>query len=139
MKNLYSKLMMGFILLSTSTINAQTTYCVPSQTPQHWINAPAEPITSVILSQGSSVLINQQSTSSVSASTPKYEDYSGVIANVVRGESYTLKVKGNTDGNNNCYITLYIDWNGDGVFSNSTPTNLAEQQAWTQQKKSINI
>jgi len=135
MKNLYSKLMMGFLLFSTSTINAQTTYCVPSQTPQHWISASAEPITSVVLSQGSTILINQQSTSSVSTSTPKYEDYSSIVANVVRGESYTLKVKGNTDGNNNCYITLYIDWNGDGVFSNSTPTNLAEQQAWTQQKE----
>ncbi|KAA5532776.1 GEVED domain-containing protein [Paenimyroides baculatum] len=127
MKNFYSKLMMGFLLLSTSTINAQTTnYCAP--TWSGWaVNEPTEPITSVQFGTGTGS-INNTTSATVSASTPRYEDFSTTSMNVQRGQTYDLKVKGNTDGNNTNYITIYFDWNGDGVFSNATPANAAAQQ-----------
>lgn len=123
--------MMGFLLLSTSTINSQTTYCVP--TWSGWaVNEPTEPITSVQFGTGAGS-INNTSAATVSATTPRYEDFSTISMNVQRGQTYDLKVKGNTDGNNTNYITIYFDWNGDGVFSNSTPANAAAQQVLTNQ------
>lgn len=132
MKNFYSKLMLGFLLLSTSTINAQTpTYC-----PLTWsgwaVNEPTEPITSVQFGTGTGS-INNTTSATVSASTPRYEDFSTTSMNVQRGQTYDLKVKGNTDGNNTNYITVYFDWNGDGVFSNATPANATAQQQLTNQ------
>lgn len=127
MKNFYSKLMLGFLLLSTSTINAQTTtYCVP--TYSGWaVNEPAEPITLVQFGTGTAS-INNPSSATVSTSTPRYEDFSSISMNVQRGQTYDLKVKGNTNGNFTNYFTIYFDWNGDGVFSNATPANAAAQQ-----------
>lgn len=131
MKNLYSKLMMGFLLLSTSTINAQTTHCPP--TWGGWsANLPPEPITLVQFGTGAGS-INNPSTDAILSTTPRYEDFSSISMNVQRGQTYDLKVKGNTDGNNINYITVYFDWNGDGVFSNSTPTSAAAQQQLTNQ------
>lgn len=132
MTNFYSKLMLGFLLLSTSTINAQTTtYCAP--TWSGWaVNEPTEPITSVQFGTGPGS-INNTTSATVSASTPRYEDFSTTSMNVQRGQTYDLKVKGNTDGNNTNYITVYFDWNGDGVFSNATPANAAAQQVLTNQ------
>ena len=131
MKNFYSKLMMGFLLLSTSTINAQRNYCVP--TWGGWsANLPPEPITLVQFGTGAGS-INNPSTDAILSTTPRYEDFSSISMNVQRGQTYDLKVKGNTDGNNTNYITIYFDWNGDGVFSNSTPTSAAEQQQLTNQ------
>lgn len=132
MNNFYSKLMLGFLLLSTSTINAQTTtYCAP--TWSGWaVNEPTEPITSVQFGTGTGS-INNTTSATVSASTPRYEDFSTTSMNVQRGQTYDLKVKGNTDGNNTNYITVYFDWNGDGVFSNATPANAAAQQVLTNQ------
>jgi len=124
--------MLGFLLLSTSTINAQTTtYCAP--TWSGWaVNEPTEPITSVQFGTGTGS-INNTTSATVSASTPRYEDFSTTSMNVQRGQTYDLKVKGNTDGNNTNYITVYFDWNGDGVFSNTTPANAAAQQVLTNQ------
>jgi len=132
MKNFYSKLLLGFLLLSTSTINAQTTtYCAP--TWSGWaVNEPTEPITSVQFGTGTGS-INNTTSATVSASTPRYEDFSTTSMNAQRGQTYDLKVKGNTDGNNTNYITVYFDWNGDGVFSNTTPANATAQQVLTNQ------
>ncbi len=132
MKNFYSKLMLGFFLLSTSTINAQTpTYCAP--TYSGWaVNEPAEPITLVQFGTGAGS-INNSSSAIVSTTTPRYEDFSSISMNVQRGQSYVLKIKGNTNGNFTNYFTIYFDWNGDGVFSNSTPANAAAQQVLTNQ------
>jgi len=124
--------MLGFLLLSTSTINAQTTtYCAP--TWSGWaVNQPTEPITSVQFGTGTGS-INNTTSATVSASTPRYEDFSTTSMNVQHGQTYDLKVKGNTDGNNTNYITVYFDWNGDGVFSNATAANAAAQQVLTNQ------
>jgi len=132
MKNFYSKLMLRFLLLSTSTINAQTTtYCAP--TWSGWaVNKPTEPITSVQFGTGTGS-INNPSSATVSTTTPRYEDFSSISMNVQRGQSYVLKVKGNTNGNFTNYFTIYFDWNGDGVFSNATPANATAQQQLTNQ------
>ena len=124
--------MLGFLLLSTSTINAQTTtYCPP--TWGGWsANLPPEPITLVQFGTGVGS-INNPSIDAILSTTPRYEDFSSISMNVQRGQTYDLKVKGNTDGNNINYITVYFDWNGDGVFSNSTPSSAAAQQQLTNQ------
>lgn len=124
--------MLGFFLLSTSTINAQTpTYC--ASTYSGWaVNEPAEPITLVQFGTGTGS-INNPSSATVSTTTPRYEDFSSISMNVQRGQSYVLKVKGNTNGNFTNYFTIYFDWNGDGVFSNATPANATAQQQLTNQ------
>lgn len=45
-----------------------------------------------------------------------YEDFTSLMANVQRGEIYTLTVKGNTNGNFEHDIRVFIDWNNDGQF-----------------------
>lgn len=120
----------------TVTIDMVTpAYCIP--TYSGWaVDEPAEPITLVQFGvvENLSDAINQTSSSEVSTSTPRYEDFSAVSSvTVTRGESYTLKVKGNTNGNNTNYITIYFDWNGDGTFSNATPADAAAQQQLTNQ------
>lgn len=105
------------------------TYCTP--TYSGWaVNEPAEPITSVQFGVDENVAnaINQTSTSEVSVETPRYEDFSAISVDVTKGNTYTLRVKANTNGDNTNYITIYFDWNGDGTFSNRTPENEAEQQ-----------
>ncbi len=109
-------------------------YCEP--TWSGWaVNEPTEPISLVQLGVDEAVsgAINNASTALVSSDTPRYEDFSSTVMSVTRGESYTLKVKGNTDGDQTNYITVYFDWNGDGVFSNGTPADEAEQQQLTNQ------
>lgn len=116
-------------LLATCTnLQAQTTYCSP--TWSGWaVNEPTEPITLVQFGTGTGS-INNSSTDVVSALTPRYEDYSSISMDVEQGKTYTLKVKGNTDGNNTNYITVYFDWDGDGTFSNITPPDAASQQSY---------
>lgn len=137
MKKRYLKkgaILLCLCLLTAFSVSGQNTYCEP--TWSGWaINEPTEPITLVQLGQNGVNGINNPTSDVVSSDTPRYEDFSAISMNVVRGESYTLKVKGNTDGNNTNYITVYFDWNGDGTFSNSTPANIEEQQQWTNQKE----
>ncbi|MDM1046331.1 VCBS repeat-containing protein [Myroides sp. 1354] len=45
-----------------------------------------------------------------------YEDFTSLTANVQRGQTYTLTVKGNTNGNFEHDIRAFIDWNNDGQF-----------------------
>ncbi len=121
------------VTISSSTPTAPV-YCTPSYTG--WaINEPAEPITLVQLgvAEGAPGAINNSSVNEVSTTTPRHEDFSSISMDVVRGESYTLLVKANTNGNNTNYITVYFDWNGDGTFSNATPADAAAQQQLTNQ------
>lgn len=101
-------------------LNAQN-YCQP-QPGAVGANAATEPISLVRFGSGPDA-INNASSSEVSASIPKYEDFSNISMNVAKGSTYTLMVKGNTDGNSTNYITIYIDWNQNGVFSNSLSEN----------------
>lgn len=123
-----------FVMLSTTSLYAQTEYCVP--TYSGWaVNEPAEPITLVQfgVAEGAPDAINKNSPTEVSVATLRYENFSNISMDVTRGETYTLLVKANTNGNNTNYITIYFDWNGDGTFSNATPASEAAQQQLTGQ------
>ena len=50
----------------------------------------------------------------------RYEDFTSMIAQVQRGQTYTLTVKGNTNGNFENDIRVFIDWNNDGQFDMQT-------------------
>ena len=94
-------------LLTTFSMSGQNTYCEP--TWSGWaINEPTEPITLVQFGQNGVNGIDNPTSDVVSSDTPRYEDFSAVSMDVIKGESYTLKVKGNTDGNNTNYITVYF-------------------------------
>lgn len=109
------------VLGSINELQAQTTYCTPTFSPVG-VSAATQPISLVQFGTGAGS-INNPSSATVSTAVPKYEDFSAISMNVQRGSTYPLLVKGNTDGNNTNYITVYIDWNGDGTFSNSLSQN----------------
>jgi|GEM_PF-6943347 len=102
-------------LLSATSGFAQNDYCIPTLNQP---NAATEPISLVQFGT-----IDNASSAELDVEIPKYEDFSDLSTDVQRGESYTLTVQGNTDGDNINYITIYIDWNQDGVFSNSLSQN----------------
>jgi len=105
------------------------TYCTP--TYSGWaVNEPAEPITLVQFGVDENVpnAIDNNSVAEVSTDTPRYEDFSDIVMDVKKGESYTLRLKGHTNGNYTNYFTVYFDWNGNGIFSNATPENAQQQQ-----------
>ena len=61
-----------------------------------------------------------------------YEDFTAIATDVVRGGSYDLSVRVNTDGNNTLHTMVWIDWNNDLDFDDSgesfslgTATNVA--------------
>lgn len=117
-KNVYTLI---FILLGIPFILKAQDYCEPIVSPVG-SNAPTEPISLVQFGEGANA-INNASSSELSVAIPKYEDFSFITMDVEKGSTYTLIVEGNTDGNNTNYITVYIDWNQNGVFSNSLSQN----------------
>ncbi|MNS17081.1 hypothetical protein D3C72_487500 [compost metagenome] len=52
--------------------------------------------------------------------TPAYEDFTAIVGNVVRGNTYQLTVKGNTVGQFEHDIRAFFDWNKDGFFDMQT-------------------
>ncbi|MBI9040830.1 PA14 domain-containing protein [Lutibacter sp.] len=48
-----------------------------------------------------------------------YEDFTGLSTNVILGSSHNLTVNVNTDGNYWVRVYAWIDWNQDGIFTNS--------------------
>ena len=56
-----------------------------------------------------------------SSGTTAYEDFTTSVssANVSRGSSFTLGVRGNTGGANTHSFSVYFDWNQDGDFADS--------------------
>ncbi len=53
------------------------------------------------------------------------ENFIAVTGNVSAGQSYTMTLKGNTDGDYTNYFTVWIDWNQDTVFDATTEKYLA--------------
>lgn len=84
------------------------TYCNVS------VDYNVEPITMVNFSD-----INNL-TSEVVNATPAYEDFTAIVGNVVKGNTYQLTVKGNTVGQFEHDIRAFFDWNKDGVFDMQT-------------------
>ena len=63
--------------------------------------------------------IDNRSSATVDGS-PAHEDFLGVPGGVVEpGETYPLRVEGNTAGNYTTHINAYIDWNRNGVFDSA--------------------
>lgn len=96
---------------STSVQVTQNTlancYC-----PVSYDNA-TEPITLVQFSN-----INNATSATVNG-TPEQEDFTAIVGNVSKGQTYPLTVKGNTDGNFTTHINAYFDWNQDGDFDDA--------------------
>jgi len=59
-------------------------------------------------------------TSAVVNATPAYEDFTDISTLVEKGETYTLTVKGNTVGQFEHDIRVFLDWNQDKVFDMDT-------------------
>lgn len=103
---LKSTMLVGYALFATNGILAQE-YCPQS------VEYGVEPITLVEIGTISNA------TSEVVNGTPGYEDFTNLSTDVVRGQTYTLRIKGNTV--NNIYEErVFIDWNHDFVFDIST-------------------
>lgn len=78
------------------------------------VDFDVEPITMVNFAD-----INNLTSEAVNA-TPAYEDFTAIVGNVVRGNTYQLTVKGNTVGQFEHDIRAFFDWNKDGVFDMQT-------------------
>ncbi|WP_293872033.1 T9SS type A sorting domain-containing protein [Flavobacterium sp.] len=48
-----------------------------------------------------------------------HEDYTAISGNVTAGSSYTITLKGNTDGNFTTYLRVYVDWNHNNNFTDA--------------------
>ncbi|MGB3344025.1 MAG: GEVED domain-containing protein [Aequorivita sp.] len=49
-----------------------------------------------------------------------HEDFTSVVANVSAGETYSFAAEGDTGGNWTNHVTVWIDWNQDGIFDEAT-------------------
>lgn len=72
-----------------------------------------EPITLVNFAN-----INNASSATINGS-PDQEDFTSIVGNVLKGQTYTITVKGNTAGNFTTHINVFIDWNQDGDFADA--------------------
>lgn len=63
--------------------------------------------------------INNTTSSAVNG-TPAYENFTDITGQVNQNETYTITVKGNTNGEFEHDIRVFIDWNQDYVFDMNT-------------------
>src|SRR5690554_3689192 len=49
-----------------------------------------------------------------------HEDFTSVVAHVSAGETYSFAAEGDTGGNYTNHVTVWIDWDQDGVFDEAT-------------------
>jgi gliding motility-associated-like protein len=68
-----------------------------------------EPITSVVFS-------NINNTSSPTVGGTPHENFTAIVGNVIMGNTYSMQVQGNTDGNFTTYVRVFIDFNNNSVF-----------------------
>ena len=64
--------------------------------------------------------INNTSPSAI-AGTP-HQNFIAIIGNVIAGNTYPIIVKGNTDGNFNDNVSVFVDWNSDNDFLDANET-----------------
>lgn len=77
-----------------------------------------EPITLVNfagINNSSSALVGANDGTTIIA----HEDYTAITGNVTAGSSYSITLKGNTDGTYTTYLRVYIDWNQNNDFTDS--------------------
>jgi len=63
--------------------------------------------------------INNSSTATAAVASGAHEDYTAVFGSVVAGSSYSITLKGNTDGNYTNRFMVFADWNQDGDFADA--------------------
>lgn len=97
--------------VSISVLPAAQCYCTIA------FSGGVEPITLVDFAN----LYN--ATSDTVNASPQSEDYTAISATVAINNSYTLTVKGNTNGAYTDYIRTFIDWNQNGTFRNTRARN----------------
>ncbi len=89
------------------------------------VDFDVEPITSVEIAN----LTN--ATSAAIDGTSAYEDFTDLVADLAQGQTYTLTVKGNTNGNFEHDIRVFMDWNNDYLFDMDTEYYTASLQPST--------
>jgi|GEM_PF-2713819 len=98
--------------------NQPLVFCVPNF-PQG-----VEPITLVEFAGISN-------TTSPLTTSPAYENFTSMVGNVERGNTYPIRLKGNTNGSFAGYFKVYADWNNNGTFENEEGTDLSYIQSST--------
>ena len=88
-------------------ITYTSAYCYKNFTTE------VEPITNVTFAG-----INNSTSATINGSSSN-EYFCSTAANVIQGNSYTISLKGNTNGDFTDNFTVFIDWNQDGVFNNN--------------------
>lgn len=91
--------------------NQPLVYCTPN------FSQGTEPITLVEFAGISN-------TSPASTSGPAYENFTSIVGNVRVGNTYPIRLKGNTNGSYSGYFKVYIDWNNNGTFEDSEGQSL---------------
>lgn len=103
----------SFCLSSSCTDNYEADYCLPSVTNS------VEPITSVSFA-------DIDNTSDFD-STIALEDFTEISTEVEQGETYSISLKGFTDGSYTNYFTVFIDFDDDGVFNSTDEAFFVEE------------
>ncbi len=95
-----------FMFIAYLSANAQfpAPYCAEAY------GSGVEPITLVNFAG-----INNTSPNAL-GSTDNHQDFTSIIGNVVAGTTYTIILKGNTDGAFTSRFSLFVDWNNDNDF-----------------------
>lgn len=91
------------IYTNTSTVSFPSPYCATSFTQG------IEPVTLVNFAG-----INNNS--SASNTSPAHENYTAITGTVQTNQTYTITVKGNTNGAQTSYVKAWFDWNQNNVF-----------------------
>ena len=65
--------------------------------------------------------INNPSSNVVAGATP-HEDFTQISGSVNAGQTYTITLKGNTDGNFTNRFVVFVDWNQDNDFADAGET-----------------
>ena len=84
--------------------------CVPRSLPTVAFANGVDPITNVNFAG-----INNTTDATVDG-TPEHENFTHVIGSVDAGDRVPMSVQGNTDGDWSNWITVYIDWDQNGIF-----------------------
>lgn len=66
--------------------------------------------------------INNTTSPTIGAVNPAHEDFTALVGNVFAGSTYAITLKGNTDGNYNTNLSVFIDWNQNNVFTDAGET-----------------
>src|SRR5690554_5661756 len=66
------------------------------------------------------VIFSDIDNTSAASSAVSHEDFTSVVGNVDAGETYTFTLEGYTGGTFSNYVIVWVDWDQDGVFNEST-------------------